>query len=73
MKIEPATSLPECIEGPEAFVRFDQTMRSLLAVPHSVLVRRENAYRKRSLANPNRPGPKPKRSTASARASRTKG
>jgi hypothetical protein len=59
MKTEPAT-LPECIEGPEAFQRFDDEMKFLLSVPHSTLVRRERAYKKKSLKNPNRPGPKPK-------------
>ena len=61
MKTELATqSLPECIEGPEAFRRFDEVTRQILSVPHSTLVRRERAYKKKSLANPNRRGPKPK-------------
>ncbi len=53
-------SLPECIEGPQAFQRFDEGVRQILSVPHSTLVRRERAYKKKSLANPNRRGPKPK-------------
>jgi hypothetical protein len=60
MKIEPATPLPECHEGPEAFQRFDQAVRQILSVPHSTLVRRERAYRKKVDANPNRRGPKRK-------------
>jgi hypothetical protein len=60
MKTEPATTLPECHEGREAFQRFDEGVRQILSVPHSTLVRRERAYKKRSLANPNRRGPKPK-------------
>ncbi|HEV2383599.1 MAG TPA: hypothetical protein VG206_27885 [Terriglobia bacterium] len=60
MKTE-AETLPECIEGPEAFRRFDEGVRQILSVPHSTLARRERAYRKKSLQNPNRPGPKPKR------------
>ena len=60
MKDETATSLPECIEGPEAFQRFDALVESVLAVPRSTLVRRERAYRKKVEANPNRRGPKPK-------------
>jgi hypothetical protein len=60
MKNEPATPLPECIEGPEAFQRFDEGIRQILSVPRSTIVRRERAYKKRSLANPNRRGPKPK-------------
>lgn len=68
MKNKPAPP-PECIEGPEAFQRFDNTMGALLAVPHSTIVRRERAYRKKVEANPNRPGPKPKlRTSASGRA-----
>ena len=61
MKTKPATSLPEYVEGPEAFRRFDEGMKQILSVPHSTLVRRERAYKKRSLTNPNRRGPKPKR------------
>jgi hypothetical protein len=60
MKIDPATPLPECHEGPEAARRFDEGLRKILSVPHSTLVRREHAYKKKSLANPNRRGPKPK-------------
>jgi len=59
MKSEPAT-LPELHEGPEAFQRFDEGVRQILSVPRSTLVRRERAYKKKSLANPNRRGPKPK-------------
>ena len=29
------TGTAEMIEGPEAFTRFDSTLRALLAVPHS--------------------------------------
>ena len=60
MKTDPATPLPECAEGPEAFKRFDATMGALLSVPHSTLVRRERAYRKKVERNPNRRGPKRK-------------
>ena len=52
MKTEPAR-LPECIEGPGAFRRFDEGVRQILSVPHSTLVGREraykNAYKKKSL------------------------
>ncbi|MGD0498250.1 MAG: hypothetical protein ABSC23_07425 [Bryobacteraceae bacterium] len=65
MKTEPATPLPECHEGPEAFQRFDALVDSVLAVPHATLVRRERAYRKKVEANPNRRGPKVKRPSAS--------
>jgi hypothetical protein len=64
MKTEPATSLPECIEGPEASHRFDDGVRQVLSVPHSTLVRRKHAYEKKSAANPNRRGPKPKTTSA---------
>ena len=60
MSTEPKKNLPECIEGPEAFQRFDDGVREILSVPRSTLVRRERAYKKKSLANPNRRGPKPK-------------
>jgi hypothetical protein len=58
MKTEPAT--PDCHEGTEAFKRFDEGVRQILSVPRSTLVRRERTYKKKSLANPNRRGPKPK-------------
>ena len=52
---------PEYIEGPEAFQRFDAMMSAIVAVPRSVIERREKAYRKKVEANPNRRGPKPKK------------
>jgi hypothetical protein len=55
-----SAALPECIEGPDAFQRFDALVDSVLAVPRATLVRRERAYRKKVAANPNRRGPKPK-------------
>lgn len=59
MKAEPAT-LPDCHDGPEAAARFDSEVRFLLSVPHSLIKRRERAYRKKSETNPNRRGPKRK-------------
>jgi hypothetical protein len=53
-------ALPECYEGAGAFQRFDEGVKQILSVPRSTLVRRERAYKKKSLANPNRRGPKPK-------------
>ena len=47
-------------EGPEAFKRFDATVKTLLAVPRAELLRREAEYKKRVEANPNRRGPKRK-------------
>ena len=49
------------VEGPEAFRRFDEGVKKVLSVPHATLVRRERAYKKRSIANPHRTGPKRKR------------
>ena len=69
MEKEPATPLPDCVEGKEASVRFDAAMQKLLSVPHAEIQRREAEYRKQSLANPNRRGPKPKvKPSASGRA-----
>jgi hypothetical protein len=50
----------ECVEGLEAFQRFDLTMHELLKIPHSTLARRERAYRKMVDAPPNRRGPQRK-------------
>jgi len=60
MKTEPAMPLPACVEGPEAFRRFDEGVTQILSVSHSTLVRRERAYKKKAAKNPNRRGPKPK-------------
>jgi hypothetical protein len=58
MESDPATPLPECIEGPEAARRFSKGVGQILSIPHCTLVRRERAYKKKSAANPNRRGPK---------------
>lgn len=60
MKSDLPSALPEYIEGPEAFRQFDESVRQLLSVPRSTLVRPEKAYRKKVDANPNRRGPKRK-------------
>ena len=60
MKIDPATPLPECHEGPEAYQRFDDAMRQILSVPHALLKRRERAYQKKVDASPHHRGPKRK-------------
>jgi hypothetical protein len=52
---------PEYVEGPEAAARFDMLVRKVLSVPHTEIMRREAEYRQRSLANPNRRGPKPRK------------
>ena len=50
----------DCHEGPDAFERFDAMMTDLLAVPKSLILKRQAAYRKKVDANPNRRGPKRK-------------
>jgi hypothetical protein len=60
MNSDPATPMPECIEGREAFRRFDDGMRQILSVSHDTIMRRERAYRKKVDANPHRRGPKRK-------------
>lgn len=60
MKRQPAAALPECIEGPAAFQQFDEGVKQILSVPHSLIARRERAYKKKVAANPNRRGPKSK-------------
>jgi hypothetical protein len=59
MDVDPRT-LPDCIEGPEAFRQFDTGVRQILSVPRSTIERRERAYRKKVDANPKRRGPKRK-------------
>jgi hypothetical protein len=63
MQPESRAPLPECIEGPEAFRRFDATVGALLSVPHATLKRRERTYRKKADANPRKRGPKRKTET----------
>ena len=50
----------DMIEGPEAFRRFQNAMKAVLAVPHSEIRKRIEEHRKQAALNPNRPGPKPK-------------
>jgi len=52
VKTEPETS--------SDFERFDALVRKVLSVPRAEIMRREAEYRKRSLENPNRRGPKRK-------------
>jgi len=63
----------EMHEGPKAFKRFKNLMKTVLQVPHSEIQKRVEAERGKALQNPNRPGPRPKRrrrSRASAVASK---
>lgn len=50
----------EMIEGTEAFKRFQNAMRKVLAVPHAELQRRIEVERKAAATNPVKRGPKPK-------------
>jgi hypothetical protein len=54
-------SEPEYVEGPEAFSRFQNAMRKVISVPHAVVQRKIEEHRAAAAANPNRPGPKPKK------------
>ena len=58
--MEEDSPLPECHEGPEAYERFEATMSEILAVPKSLILRRQRAWRKKVDANPKRRGPKRK-------------
>lgn len=44
---------------------FKALLNRIVAVPHSEIAKREAEYKRQSLLNPNRPGPKPKRKRAS--------
>ena len=50
----------EMIEGPEAYRRFRDATKAILAVPHSEIKRRMDEHRARAAKNPNRRGPKRK-------------
>jgi hypothetical protein len=47
------------IEGTEAFKRFENAVKKVLAVPHAEIQRRIEAQRREAAKNPNRRGPKP--------------
>jgi hypothetical protein len=53
--MKPATDM---VEGTEAFKRFENAMKQVLAVPHSEIKRRIEEHRKESALNPNKRGPK---------------
>ena len=59
------TKEAEIIEGEQAFTRFDETIRAILAVPRSEIIRREEDYKRQSELNPHKRGPKKKRKSAS--------
>jgi hypothetical protein len=43
------------------FQAFDTLVKEVLAVPRAEFIRREEEYKRQSLLNPKRRGPKPKR------------
>jgi len=51
---------PEMIEGSEAFQRFRDATKAVLAVPHAVIQKRIEEHRAQAAKNPNRRGPKRK-------------
>ena len=57
-------SKQEMIEGPEAWTRFNETMKRVIAVPHAEIKKRIEAHRAEAAKNPNRRGPKPKKPSA---------
>ncbi len=53
----------DMVEGLEAWKRFDQAMKQVIAVPHVEIQKRIEAHRRESAKNPNKRGPKPKKRT----------
>lgn len=51
---------PEMIEGAEAFQRFRDATKAIIAVPHATIKRRIEEHRAESAKSPNRRGPKTK-------------
>lgn len=51
---------PDYVEGPDAWKRFQDAMRKVIAVPHSEIQRKIEEHRKEAAANPHKRGPKPK-------------
>jgi hypothetical protein len=65
MVISMKTKPVEMIEGPTALKRFKTAMRKILLVPRSEMLRREEEYKRQSMLNPRKRGPKPKQTPAS--------
>lgn len=60
MKTKPV----DLIEGPGALERFTTAMKTIISVPRSEIVRREEEYKRQSNLNPRKRGPKPKQKPA---------
>ena len=50
----------EMIEGPEAYQRFENTMRTILAAPRAVIQQRIEEHKRQADLNPRKRGPKRK-------------
>jgi hypothetical protein len=48
----------EMVEGPEAWKRFEETMKGILADPHYEIQRRIKQQDRKATDNPNQQGPK---------------
>ena len=60
MKTEPGNTVAGVPRRPRSVQAFRRRSEVSSSVPHATLARRERAYKKKSAANPNRRGPKPK-------------
>ena len=49
---------PEYVEGTEAWQRFENAMKAVVAVPHSLIQERIAKHRKEAAKNPRKRGPK---------------
>jgi len=64
--IEISTEVAEKCNASNQFGNFDALVSSVLAVPHTEIVRREEQYKRESALNPKRRGPKPKNGASRA-------